>query len=216
MFCHAAPERWFHMGVTLAAGGSLRWLRDVAGAGADYPALLAEAASVPPGADGLLFAPYLAGERTPHDDPLVRGGFVGLDLSHGRGHLVRAVLEGVAMSLRDVLALLPPGGAGTGPVLLSGGGARAPLWVQIVADVLGRPVARLAADEGPALGAALLAGVGAGLFADVESASRAHARLERPVAPGRDRARYDDLYRHFVRLYPALRALARPQGPSES
>jgi xylulokinase len=221
MFCHAVPGRWFQMGVTLAAGGSLRWLRDALGLGADersYPPLLDEAAAVSPGSDGLLFAPYLTGERTPHNDPDVRGGFIGLGLLHGRGHLVRAVLEGVAMSLRDVLGLMDEVAAATGapardarraPILVGGGGARGPLWVQIVADVLGRPVTRLAVDEGPAMGAALLAGVGAAVFEGCEQVAAASAELGPTVEPGAAAARYDELYARWRKLYPVLRDLAQ-------
>jgi xylulokinase len=210
MFCHSLPQRWFQMGVTLAAGGSLRWLRDALGGGSpglDYAALDVAALAVPPGCDGLLFAPYLTGERTPHDDPEVRGGFLGLSLLHGRGHLVRAVLEGVACSLRDVMELLGPASAAGSPVLLSGGGARGAAWTSIVADVLGRPVERLAVDEGPALGAALLAGLGTGVFPDALSATGQLVRFLPPVSPGPAREVYQDLYPRWRRLYPLLREL---------
>jgi xylulokinase len=204
VFCHAAPERWHAMGVMLSAAGSLRWLREILGA--DYETLLAEAADVPPGSDGLLFAPYLSGERTPHADPSIRGAFHGLSLEHGRGALVRAVLEGVAYGLRDSLELLRELGVDARVGRVSGGGARSELWLEIVASVLGLPLELTAVEEGAAYGAALLAGVRAGTWRDVDEAVAACVRVRRTIEPVAGwQAAYDDGYGRFRTLYPALK-----------
>jgi xylulokinase len=205
VFCHAVPGRWHAMGVMLSAAGSLRWLRDALGGGS-YEELLAEAAAWPPAAEGLLFQPYLAGERTPHADPNARGAFVGLSLRHDRGALVRAVLEGVAYALRDSLELLRELGVSVEVGRVSGGGARSDLWLRILASVLGLPLERTAAEEGAAYGAALLGGVAAGVWADVEEAVEACVRVRESIDP--DPAwthAYDEGYVRFRRLYPALR-----------
>src|SRR3954451_5206979 len=162
-FCHAVPERWHFMSVMLSAAGSLRWFRDTLAPGVDFGDLVSEAAQVPPGSDGLLFLPYLSGERSPHADPLARGAFVGLTLGHDRRHMTRAVLEGVAFGLRDGLDLMTA--AGMPPpaqIRASGGGTASELWRQILADVLAAELATVETTEGAAYGAALLAGVGAG------------------------------------------------------
>lgn len=169
-FCHAVPGAWHLMGVTQAAGLSLRWLRDRLG-GESYDQLTAEAAAVPAGSDGLLFTPYLMGERTPVLDPDARGTWFGLTYAHGRGHLVRSVMEGVAYSLRDCLDVMTSLGVEASEVRAAGGGARSRLWRQILADVLDRPIATLGLDEGPAYGAALLAGAGTGAWSSVEEAA---------------------------------------------
>jgi xylulokinase len=203
-FCHAVPGAWHLMSVTLSAGGSLSWWRDQLGS--DFDALVAEAAAVEPGAEGLVFLPYLTGERTPHLDPDARGGFVGLTVRHGRGHLTRAVMEGVAFSMRDGLEIMRDLGTPDDDVRAVGGGARSPLWLQLQADVYGRPIRRTVIDEGPAYGAALLAGVAAGAFADVGDAA-ARVRLREEVTePDPERARrYEELYGVYASLYPALR-----------
>ena len=206
VFCHAVPGGWHAMGVMLSAAGSLRWLRDVVGG--DYGALVDEAAPVPAGAEGLLFAPYLAGERTPHADPDARGAFAGLTLRHGRGELVRAVLEGVAYGLRDSLELLRELGVDPEVGRASGGGARSELWLEIVASVLGIPLERTAAEEGAAYGAALLGGVAGGVFADVHEAVRACVGVRDRIEPMADWGEvYEDGYERFRALYPALRSL---------
>lgn len=205
-FCHALPGRWHLMGVMLSAAGSLRWYRDTLAPGVDYPDLDAEAAAVPPGSEGLLFLPYLTGERTPHPDPYARGAFAGLTVRHTRGHLTRAVLEGVAFGLRDSFTLLQE--AGLSParqVRLSGGGARSPLWRQVLADVLGVELVTTTAAEGAAYGAALLAATGAGRFPDVPAAVAAAVTPGEIVTPGPAAAAYDALYPHYRALYPALK-----------
>ena len=204
-FCHAVPGRWQVMGVMLSAAGSLAWLRDAAAPGVPYDALLAEADRWQPGAENLLFAPYLAGERTPHADPDARGAFTGLSLRHDRGALVRAVLEGVAFGLRDSLGLLRELGVEPTVGRVSGGGARSELWLRIVASVLRLPLETTAAAEGSAFGAALLGGVAGGVFAGAEEAVTACVATAGRVDPDPGWAdRYDELYGAYGRLYPAL------------
>jgi xylulokinase len=194
------------MGVMLSAAGSLQWLRDVAAPGAAFGKLVAEAESWGPGADGLLFVPYLSGERTPHADPDARGAFVGLELRHDRGALVRAVLEGVAFGLRDSLELLRDLGVAAAAARVSGGGARSGLWRRIVASVLGLPVETTSAEEGSAYGAALLGGVAGGVFADVQHAVARCVRVHDAVEPDPGWAAvYDELYPRYRALYPALK-----------
>jgi xylulokinase len=209
-FCHAVPDAWHAMGVMLSAAGSLRWLRDTVAPGVGYDQLVGEAAAWAPGAEGLVFAPYLAGERTPHADPDARGAFVGLSVRHDRGALVRAVLEGVAFGLRDSLDLIVELGGRPALGRVSGGGARSELWLRIVASVLELPLERVAVDEGAAFGAAILGGVAAGVWPDV------HAAVAATVAP-RERiepvpawvAAYRAQRERFRALYPALRDLPR-------
>jgi xylulokinase len=220
-FCHAVPGCWHVMGVMLSAGGSMRWLRDQVahrswfdGRNDPYDRMAAQAAGVPPGAEGLLFLPYLTGERTPHADPLARGAFVGLTLRHGPAHLIRAVMEGVAMGLRDSMEIFRALSVPTHQVRLSGGGARSPVWRQILADVLGADLAVTSPAEGAAYGAALLAAVGCGAVGSVEEACeravvvRDHAT---PVAAHGER--YERLYRLYGDLYclmrPSMHALAQ-------
>ena len=207
-FCHAVPGAWHVMGVMLSAAGSLRWLRDALGGSVEYGELLAEAARWEPGAEGLLFAPYLAGERTPHADPDARGAFVGLGLRHDRGALARAVLEGVAFALRDSLDLVAELGGHPRAGRVSGGGVRGPLWLEIVASVLDLPLEVTRVDEGAAYGAALLGGVACGVWSDAREAVAACVRVMRTVEPRSEWVqRYAEMQPRFRRLYPALRAL---------
>jgi xylulokinase len=203
VFCHAVPNTWHAMGVMLSAAGSAAWLRGVLGAG--LAELDAEAESWEPGAEGLLFAPYLAGERTPHPDPDARGAFTGLSARHDRGALWRAMLEGVAFGLRDSLELLRELGAQPESGRISGGGARSELWLRIVASVLGLPLELTESEEGSAFGAALLAGVRAGVFAGADDAVARCVRARRRIEPEWD---YDAGYARFRKLYPALSAVA--------
>ena len=205
-FCHAVPGRWHVMGVTQAAGLSLRWLRDTIGPGESYDALTALAAGVPAGSEGLLWTPYLLGERTPHLDSQARAAFVGLSASHTRGHLVRAVLEGVAYSLKDTFTLFTELGIPVKGVRLGGGGARGPLWREIQASVYGYAADVLAAEEGGAFGAALLAGVGAGAWPDTDAACAATLEVAQRIEPDSiSKERYSVGYEAYRKIYPALR-----------
>jgi xylulokinase len=205
-FCHAAPGRWHLMGVMLSAAGSLRWHRDTFAPGVPYDTLLAPAAALPAGSDGLLFLPYLTGERTPHPDPLARGAFVGLTVRHTLPHLTRAVLEGVAFGLRDSFELMRQAGlAPVQQVRVSGGGARSLLWRQILADVLQVSLVTVNTTEGAAYGAGLLAGVGAGVWPEVSAACAATVAVTGQVTPQAAAAqRYQSLYGQYQALYPAL------------
>ena len=208
VFCHAVPGAWHAMGVMLSAAGALRWFRDALAPREAYEQLVAEAESWAPGAEGLLFLPYLAGERTPHADPDARGAFTGLSHRHDRGALVRAVLEGVAYGLRDSLEVLRALGCRLDVGRVSGGGARSDLWLRIVASVLGLPLERTVAEEGAAYGAALLGGVAGGAFVDVHEAVAACVRVHETVEPdpGWERV-YEEGYDRYRALYPALRPL---------
>jgi xylulokinase len=205
-FCHAVPGKWHLMGVMLSAAGSLRWYRDTLAPGMDFDTLLAPAADVAPGCEGLLFLPYLTGERTPHPDPLARGAFVGLTVRHTRDHMTRALLEGVAFGLRDSFELMKSAGlAGIRQVRITGGGARSALWRQILADVLGAELVTVNTTEGAAYGAALLAATGTGAFSTVESACEAVIRVTGVTRPGAASAVYREVYPRYTELYPALR-----------
>jgi xylulokinase len=203
MFCHAVPGTWHAMGVMLSAAGSAAWLRQ--SLGAPFAELDAEAERWEPGAEGLLFAPYLAGERTPYPDPDARGAFTGLSLRHDRGALWRAMLEGVAFGLRDSLELLRELGASPEVGRVSGGGARSELWLRVVASVLQLPLERMETEEGSAFGAALLAGVRDGVFTDAGDAVSRGVRVRDRVDPVWD---YEEAYRTFRSLYPALKTIA--------
>ncbi len=206
-FCHAVPGRWHLMGVMLSAAGSLRWYRDTLAAGIAYDDLLAPATAIAPGAEGLLFLPYLTGERTPHPDPLARGAWVGLTVRHAQAHLTRAVLEGVAFGLRDSFELMKSVGLTTiQQVRVSGGGARSPLWRQILADVLNSELVTVNTTEGAAYGAALLAGVGAGIWPDVDTACAQVIHVTGSTQPEPNAAaRYNAVYAEYRALYPALK-----------
>jgi xylulokinase len=209
-FCHAVPQRWHVMGVTQAAGLSLRWFRDQFGAGAEdgrdpYERLTAEASAAPPGADGLLWAPYLMGERTPHLDPNARGALIGLTASHTRGHVIRSILEGVAFSLKDSFTLFSEMGVPVRRVRLGGGGARSALWRQIQADVYGCDVEVVEAEEGAAYGAAILAGVGAGAWRSVDAACDQIIRVARVVKPQPEAVELlSHRYEAYRRVYGAI------------
>jgi len=215
-FCHAAPGMWHLMGVMLSAGGSFRWYRDVLGAperalarqsGRDpYDVLTEAAAQVPAGCEGLLFLPYLSGERTPHPDPNARGVFFGLTLRHTKAHVTRAVLEGVSYGLRDSLELMRGLGLSIAQVRASGGGARSDLWRHILADVFGTEIVTVNVTEGAAYGAALLAGVGAGVYPSVAAACDAGVHVTGRTEPGPAASVYADYYPRYRALYPALQA----------
>jgi xylulokinase len=204
-FCHAVPQRWHMMGVMLSAGGSLRWLRDALAPGVSFDDLVAGAATVEAGADGLLFLPYLTGERTPHPDPLARGAFAGLTVRHDLRHLTRAVLEGVAFGLTDGLDLMNQAGVPRPTqIRASGGGTRSDLWCQILADVLDAEIATVSTEEGAAYGAGILAAVGAGWFASVDEACSAVVNVSPVANPSAHAANYREVHDRFRQLYPAL------------
>lgn len=205
-FCGPIPDTWFSMGVMLSAAGGLRWLRDELAADRSYDDLSALADSVPRGALGLLFAPYLTGERHPHPDPYARGGFVGLTLRHGLPHLVRAVMEGVAFGMRDNLELLRSQGIHPTEAVIQGGAAQSTVWRQLVTDIMGIPLYTINTTEGAAFGAAILAAVGAGAYPDVPSACAAMVRKVDETTPDpAGVAQYEALYPAFRDLYPALK-----------
>src|SRR5205807_7429366 len=215
-FNHAVPQAWYLMGVTQGAGLSLHWVRDNIGlperalerwTGLDaYDLLVREAEAVPAGSDGLLFLPYLQGERTPHLDAYARGGWIGLTASHDRRHLIRSVLEGVAFSLKDCFTIIEEQGLTLEQVRATGGGAKSPLWRQIIADVLGVELVTTNAQEGPAFGAALLAGVATGIYSSVQQACEATVQVvaQTPPRPEIEHT-YARAYETYQALYPALK-----------
>ena len=211
-FCHAVPDRWHVMGVMLSAAGSLRWFRDALAPGVAFPALVEEALGVPPGSDGVLFLPYLSGERTPYPDPRARGAFVGLVARHGRPHMTRSVLEGVAFGLKDSLELMRAVGVtGFDEIRATGGGSKSALWRQILADVLEMPVVTSATSEGAAQGAAMLAATGAGWFPNVQDACRTLVTPGERVEPSPADV-YRERYAQYRALYPALAPTFRSIG----
>jgi xylulokinase len=225
-FCHAVRGKWHMMGVTLAAGGSLQWFRNalcetVAALAKRrkidiYDVLTEEAAVTPPGAEGLFFLPYLAGERTPHADPFARGAFIGLTLRHSRGHMVRSILEGVTYSLQDCLAIVEEQGVAIKQIRATGGGGRSAFWRQMQADVLNKNVISMAADEGPAYGVALLAAVGAGEFNDIAEACDATLKTKAQTKPNSAARRYyqkgfpvyQQLYRSLQKDFRSIAEIA--------
>lgn len=217
-FCHAAPGRWHLMGVMLSAAGSLQWYRDALAPNAGFEEIVGEAGRVAAGSNGLLFLPYLCGERTPHPDPLARGAWVGLTLRHTRGHLTRAVLEGVAFGLKDIFSLMHEAGAGEiNQVRVSGGGAKSVVWRQILAEVLGTELVTVNTTEGAAYGAALLAGVATGAWSDVDTACEQTIHLMDRVKPdGKNVSRYAEMYRQYQSLYPSLRSISHSLSAIES
>ncbi len=204
-FCHAVPDRWHLMSVMLSAAGSLRWFRDTVAPGEPFGDLAAAAGEVPAGSDGVLFLPYLSGERCPYPDPQARGAFVGLTLAHDRRHLTRAVLEGVAFGLRDGLDLMVAAGMpAPDQIRASGGGTASPLWRQILADVLYAEIATVSTTEGAAYGAAVLASVGASWYPSVQAAAEALVRATPVAEPGPDVPGYAEAHARYRELYPAL------------
>ncbi len=204
-FCHAVPGMWHFMGVMLSAAGSLQWFHDMLAPNESFDELVATAAEIPPGSEGLLFLPYLTGERTPHPDPLARGAFVGLTVRHTRAHLVRAVLEGVAFGLKDGFELIARAGLPDKiEVRISGGGAKSLLWKQIFADILGATLVTTNSTEGGAFGAALLAAVGANIYPDVATACAQTIQIKDAVTPSEQQLAYEKSYQTYQSLYPAL------------
>lgn len=216
-FCHSVPQMWYIMGVILSAGMSLSWYRDViadgeraeaaSGSRDVYDILTEKAATAPVGSEGLLFLPYLTGERTPHKDPYARGGFVGLTIRHKREHLVRAVLEGITFAMRDGLEIIRNLGIEVNEVRATGGGAKSAFWRQLQADIYGCEIAIINADQGPAFGAAIMAGVGAGVYPSIPEACDSIIKVVERVAPDEARVReYNQYYEVYHSLYPDIRS----------
>jgi xylulokinase len=215
-FCHSVPDKWYLMGVTLFAGGAFQWLRNTLGevevSAAQmldtdpYELMTAQAARAPAGSEGLVFLPYLMGERTPHKDANARGAFIGLTGRHGRPHMIRSVMEGVTFALRDSIEIMRELGLSVTQVRSTGGGARSSLWRQIQADIYGAEVVTVNAEEGPAFGAAILAAVGTGVYGTVEEAADDLVAVASRTEPDRDAsARYEECYGIFRSMYPALK-----------
>lgn len=206
-FCHAVPDRWHLMGVMLSAAGSLQWYHDKFACDTTFDHLVNEASQIRPGSEGLIFLPYLSGERTPHPDPFARGAWIGLTARHSRAHLTRAVLEGVAFGLKDIFNLMKDVGLGSvEQIRLSGGGAKSSLWRQILADIFEADLGTVNTTEGAAYGAALLAGVGAGVWPDVDTACAQTIFVSDRVSPNSETSKtYQAAYRVYQSLYPALK-----------
>lgn len=216
-FCHSVPHMWYLMGVVLSAGMSLRWYRDVladserAQAQAEgrdpYDVLTALAAQAPVGSEGLIFLPYLTGERTPLKDPYARGGFIGLTIRHQRQHLIRAVLEGITFAMRDSLEIFRALGVEIQEIRATGGGAKSAFWRQLQADVYGCEIAVIGSDQGPAFGAAIMAGVGSGVYQSIPEACDAIIQVVQRTEPGGARVKeYNDYYAVYHSLYPGIKA----------
>ena len=206
-FCHAVSDRWHLMGVMLSAAGSLQWYHDKFAREKSFGELVKEAAEIPAGSEGLIFLPYLSGERTPHPDPFARGAWIGLTTRHGQAHLTRAVLEGVAFGLKDIFNLMKEVGLGSvDQIRISGGGAKSALWRQIIADIFEAELVTVNTTEGAAYGAALLAGVGAGVWSDVDAACAQTIFVSDRVSPdAKTSATYRSVYREYESLYPTLK-----------
>ena len=207
-FCHAVKGAWHVMGVTQGAGLSLQWFRNNLAPGCEYDALIAEAATAPAGSQGLFWLPYLMGERTPYLDPTARGMLVGLTASHTRAHVIRAILEGVAFSLRDTFTIFHDIEVPVKTIRLGGGGAKSALWRQIQADIYGRQVEIVEAEEGAAYGAAILAGVGAKAWPSVDAACDAVVRVAGNTTPNSaDSLVMGKAYAVYRRIYPAMKSI---------
>jgi len=213
-FCHAAPGMWHFMGVMLSAAGSLQWYHDTLTPGMSFDEITKEAESIPAGSEGLQFLPYLSGERTPYPDPMARGAFIGLTLRHSRGHMTRAVLEGVAFGLKDSFTLIQNAGLGEiTQVRASGGGTKSALWRQIFASVLNAELVTVNTTEGGAYGAALLAGVSAGVWKDTASACKACIKITGSTLPDADQVKmYQKAYPVYQELYPILKGTFDKMG----
>lgn len=205
LFCHALPDLWHLEAATLSAGLSLRWLRDLFGS-LTFQEMADLAGEAPAGCEGLFFAPYLLGERTPYMDAAVRGGFTGLSIQHQRAHLIRAVMEGVVLSLRSGLDLIVEKGHQADVITAAGGAAQHPLWLKLQANIFNRPVQRSRSPEPAAVGAALLAGVGTQIFPDIRTAVKEWVQYEAPVLPEKEQVDvYGEIYQKHLFLYPALK-----------
>lgn len=204
-YSHCLANRWHLLGAILSGGFSMKWFRTILGTSFSYDQMTAEAATTPPGAGGLIFLPYLSGERTPHMDSFAKGVFFGLTGQHTRGHMIRAIMEGVACAIRDSLELFTQLGIRPKHVIMGGGGAKSPLWRQIHADILGLPVVTVQTPESSATGAAMLAGIGTGVFPSFEEACEKTVRRGDEIQPNKIyQTEYKQLYHRYRALYPAL------------
>ncbi|GGA40300.1 xylulokinase [Paenibacillus physcomitrellae] len=216
-FNHAEPDAFYAMGVTLAAGSSLSWFRDTFAPGSSFDELLAGAATVPAGADGLLFTPYLSGERTPHADSAIRGSFIGMDLRHKKEHFARAVVEGITFSLRESIEILRGAGKQVDTIVSIGGGARSELWLQMQADIFNAEVVRLESEQGPAMGAAMLAAAGLSWFSSLKECAGQFIAKAASYKPSEDQVKlYNDLYPLYKEVYDSTQALNRKLEPFRS
>lgn len=209
-FNHVAPNQYYSMGVTLAAGSSLNWYKDTFAPDASFEELLANIHSVSPGSDGLLFAPYISGERTPYTDSKIRGTFLGIDISHTRDHFSRAVLEGITYSLRDSQEIMRTYFNKTFKQIVSvGGGAKNKDWLQMQADIFNTPVVTLETEQGPGMGAAMIAAVGAGWFTDFKECSDVFVNYQEEVHPNSENVKkYEESYNIYREIYPTIKALS--------
>lgn len=205
-FCHAAPDKWHKMGVMLSAGASMQWFRNHFSSSEDYETLVSGANGISPGSEGLVFLPYLLGERTPYPDPSIRGAFIGLTMRHEKSHLVRAVMEGVSFGLKDSLKLLQKEGIMTKEVRVTGGGAKNSLWQEILASIFNHTIATVNTTEGPAYGAAILAGVGCGVYDSVESGCKLIIKVNAEKTPDEKTVDvYEKYYEVYKSLYPLMK-----------
>jgi len=208
-FCHSVPGAWHFMGVMLSAAGSLQWYHDTQAPDLTFDELIDPCRAIPPGSEGLFFLPYLTGERTPYPDPLARAGFVGLTIRHNRAHMTRAVLEGVAFGMKDVMELIRQTGlVQIQQVRFSGGGTKSLLWRQMFADVLNTELFTVNTTEGAAFGAALMAGTGIGIWENIQEACQATIRITSQITPNVDAVdRYASAYPIYRELYPSLKPI---------
>ncbi len=205
-FCHALPSTWHLMGVMLSAGGSLRWFRDNFCEGASYNIIIEEAKKVPPGSEGIIFLPYLMGERTPHKDPFAKGVIFGISGYHKKGNILRAVMEGITFGLLDSLSLIEKMKVPINQIRLSGGGARSPFWCQMQSDIFGKEAVKLNIEEGSSFGAALLASVGTGIFPSLKDACQKVIKIKETYKPDlKNHSLYQKYYQIYQDLYPALK-----------
>lgn len=207
-FNHAHPGAFYAMGVTLGAGYSLSWFKEALAPELSFDELLKPVGDIAPGSEGLLFTPYLVGERTPHADSVIRGSFIGLSGTHRRGHLARAVMEGITFSLQESFELFRQAGIAVERVISIGGGAKNPVWLQMQADIFGKPVVALKNEQGPAMGAAMMAAVGSGWFGSLKECADAfigYAATYEPIGANVDK--YARLFKLYQQVYAATRAL---------
>jgi len=209
-FNHVAPDDYYSMGVTLAAGSSLNWFKNNFAPEASFEELLGGIDQVSPGSNGLLFAPYISGERTPYTDSKIRGTFLGIDISHTRDHFARAVLEGITYSLRDTQEIMRQYFNKKFKQIVSvGGGAKNKEWLQMQADIFNTPIVTLSTEQGPGMGAAMIAAVGAGWFEDFKACSERFVNYQEEVQPNQENVKkYEASYKLYRKIYPTIKELS--------